>query len=49
MEQNLTLRFDALDDSNESYLAAMLGLLTIQIGFAVAIKYLERVSRTKTY
>lgn len=47
MEQNLTLHFDALDDSNESYLAAMLGLLTIQIGFAVAIKYLERVSRTK--
>lgn len=46
-DSKLTLHFDELNKSNESYFATLLGLLTVQVGFALVIKYLERISRTK--
>ena len=46
-DSNLTLKFDKIDQSNESYLLTFLGTLTIQLGFQLILKYLERTSRTK--
>ena len=46
-DSNLTLKFDKIDDSNESYLLTFLGTLTIQLGFQLILRYMERINRTK--
>ena len=46
-DSKLILHFDELQKSNESYFTTLLGLLTVQVGFALVIRYLERISKTK--
>ena len=46
-DSNLTLHFNQLSESQESYLTTLLGLITTQIGLQLVITYLERISKTK--